>query len=136
MHRRHLILSGLALAIGGLAAPELATAQQTQKKKGGGLDYIQFDTLTATVIRPNGRRGVLTVEAGINVPDAKLRQRATLDLPRLLAAYVQWVTSYAASLGAGQPPNADYMAASLQRETDRVLGQTGAHLLLGDILVN
>ena len=121
------LLSGFSAAV----ADETA-----QKKKGGGLNYIQFDTLTATIIRPNGRRGVMQVDTGIDVPNAGLHQRAMLSQPRLRAAYIQWLVSYAASLGPGQPPDADYMSLNLQRETDRALGQPGAHLLLGAILVN
>jgi len=116
-------------------APALA-AEGAQKKKGGGLNYIQFDTLTATIIRPNGRRGTMTVDTGIDVPNTALHNRAMLSLPRIQAAYVQWLVSYAAGLGPGQPPDPDYMSLNLQRETDRALGQPGAHLLLGAILVN
>ena len=111
-------------------------AEGPQKKKGGGLNYIQFDTLTATIIRPNGRRGTMTVDSGINVPDSGLHDRAMLSLPRLRAAYVQWLVSYAAGLGPGEPPDPDYISVCLQRETDRTLGKPGAHLLLGAILLN
>jgi hypothetical protein len=78
----------------------------------------------------------MTVDTGIDVPNAGLHQRAMVSIPILRAAYVQWLTSYAASLAPGQPPDADYMSTSLQRETDRALGKPGAHLLLGAILVN
>ena len=57
-------------------------------------------------------------------------------MPRLRAAYVGWLTSYAAGLSPGQPPDAGYMSTNLQRETDNALGQPGAKLLLGAILVN
>ena len=117
-------------------APQAALAEGATKKKGGGLNYIQFDTLTATIVRPNGRRGTMTVDSGLDVPNAALHQRAMLSLPRLRAAYVQWLVSYAAGLSPGQPPDADYMSTSLQRETDHALGQPGAKLLLGAILVN
>ena len=118
------------------AAPHVALAEGATKKKGGGLNYIQFDTLTATIIRPNGKRGTMTVDTGLDVPNQSLHQRAMLSLPRLRAAYVQWIVSYAAGLSAGQPPDADYMSTSLQRETDNALGQPGAKLLLGAILLN
>ena len=36
----------------------------------------------------------------------------------------------------GTIPNADYLAQMLQKETDRVVGQKGAKLLLGTILIN
>jgi hypothetical protein len=119
-----------------LFAPAAALAQAAEKKKGGGITFIQFPTLTATVFRGDGHRGVLTVEVGIDVPDGALRTRANLSLPRLRAAYVQLLQSYVYSLGPGSPPNPDYLSMALQRETDRMLGQPGAHLLLGTMLIN
>jgi hypothetical protein len=135
MTSRRAIVSAF-LALGLIAAAGGALAEPAQKKKGGGLSYIQLDTLTATIIRPNGRRGTMTVDTGVDVPNAALHQRAVLSMPRLRAAYVQWVVSYAAGLSPGQPPDADYMSLTLQRLTDQALGQPGAKVLLGAILVN
>jgi hypothetical protein len=135
MDSRRAITAAFA-ALAALAVTGPVMAEPAQKKKGGGLSYIQFDSLTATIIRPNGRRGTMTVDVGVDVPNAALHQRAILSMPRLRAAYVQWVVSYAAGLGAGQPPDADYMSLNLQRETDHALGQPGAKVLLGAILVN
>jgi len=138
IRRRHI----LALTLAAVLAPTVglvssaAQAAGSEKKKGGGLGFIQFETLTATVIRADGRRGVMTVDIGIDVPDAGLHQRALISMPRLRAAYVQMVQAYASGLGPGMPPNADYMALVLQRQTDSVLGQPGAKFLLGAIMVN
>lgn len=131
-------LCALVLALPAALAPAagLAAPEVVEKKKGGGVSYIQFQTLTATVFRSDGQRGVLTVEAGIDVPDAALRARASLSLPRLRAAYVQVLETYAAGLTPGAPPDADYIARSLQVQTDRVLGRPGARLLIGTILIN
>lgn len=126
----------LALALIAALAPGAADAAGTEKKKGGGLTFIQLNTLTSTVIRPDGRRGVLTVETGIDVPDEKLRARAEMLTPRLRAAYVQSLQIYASGMNPTSAPNADQLAIQLQRETDRVLGQKGARLLLGTMLMN
>jgi hypothetical protein len=131
---RRLFLALFALPAGLL--PAAAFAQGNEKKKGGGISYVQFPTLTATIFRNDGRRGVLTVEAGVDVPNSGLRARVNLIEPRLRAAYVQLLQSYVYSLGPGAPPDPDYLSLALQRETDRVLGQPGAHLLLGAMLVN
>lgn len=133
MDRRQLAF--FAAAAAALAGRAVA-ASTDEKKKGGGLTFIQFNTMTATVVRHDGRRGVLTLETGIDVPDEKLRERAQLVAPRLRAAYVQVLQTYAAGISATTPPNADFIATELQRETDRVLGQKGARLLLGTMLVN
>jgi hypothetical protein len=122
------------LALGPLSV--LAQASGSEKKKGGGISFIQFRTLTATVFRSDGRRGVLTVEAGIDVADGGLRARANLSQPRLRAAYIQLLQAYASGLSPGAPPDADYLARIMQQETDRTLGQTGAKFLLGTMLVN
>ncbi|HEY2662262.1 MAG TPA: Tat pathway signal protein [Caulobacteraceae bacterium] len=123
----------------GLWALALLASQagaEEQKKKGGGLSYVQLPTLTATVFRADGHRGVMTVEVGIDIPNGGLRARAQISQPRLRAAYVQMLQAYASGLGPGQAPSADYIAIALQKETDRVLGEPGAKLLLGTILVN
>jgi hypothetical protein len=117
-------------------APAAALAQANEKKKGGGISFVQFPTLTATIIKSNGHRGVLTVDAGVDVPDAGLRARVNLDLPRLRAAYVEVLQAYVYSLSPGYPPDPDYLSMALQRSTDAVLGQHGAHVLLGALLVN
>ncbi len=120
------------------AAPSvaLASGDKKDKKKGGGLTFIQFSTLTATIVRPDGRRGVLTVEAGVHVPDEKLRERAILLTPRLQDAYGQAVRTAAASLRPGWPPDPDQLARTLQKATDATLGQPGAKFLLGVVMVN
>ena len=136
LSRRALCTALIAAAVPPLAGPGVAAAEGAQKKKGGGLSYVQFDTLTATIVRPDGRRGVMTVDIGIDAPDSGVHSKVVLWQPRLRAAFVQWIVSYAAGLGAGAPPNADYIAISLQREVDRALGVPGAKALLGAILVN
>ncbi len=132
MNRRALLPLVLALA----AAPALGRADEERKKKGGGASYIQLDTLIATTTRLDGRRGVLTVEVGIDVADGALHARAAQSTPLLHANYAEVVRIYAAGLPPGSLPNADYIARELQRQTDMTLGRPGARLLLGAVLVN
>ena len=47
--------------------------EEPKKKKSGGADYLPFATLTGTTNRAGGRRGVLTVDCGLEVADPKLR---------------------------------------------------------------
>ncbi len=131
MNRRGLFVAGLALA----AAPALA-ARAEERKKGGGETFIQLSTLTANVTRINGRRGVMTVEVGIDVPDAGLRARAQESTPLLHAAYGDALRTYAAGLPPGGLPDPDYLQRQFQRLTDTTLGRPGATLLLGTVLVN
>lgn len=130
--RRRLILGLLAAAA---PAAALAAAASDKKKSGGG-SYIPLQTLLGTTIRRDGRRGVMSVDCGLDVPDGALRARAEASLPRLRAAFVQTVQAYASGLPSGAPPNADYLAQTLQRQTDATLGRPGARILLGAIIVN
>jgi len=130
MNRRGLIVATLTL----VALPALARADE--RKKGGGASFIQMDTLAATIMRADGRRGVMTVEVGIDVPDAGLHTRAMQSTPLLRAAYGEVLRTYAAGLRPGVLPDADYLSRELQRQTDMALGRPGAVLMLGTILVN
>jgi hypothetical protein len=130
---RRLFLSLIALSV----APAAAHASGGgDKKKSGGGSYVPIQTLLGTTLRASGRRGVLSVDCGLDVPNEALRTLAEQSAPRLRAAYVQTIQSYAAGLGPGALPSADYIAQALQRQTDAVLGRPGARILLGAIVVN
>ena len=113
-----------------------ASAAEGEKKKGGGANFVQLPTLTATMIRSTGKRGVMTVDVGLDVPDGSLRDRATASTPRLRDAYIRFLQTYASALPPGGLPNPDTIAVALQRSTDQVLAKPGAKLLLGSIMVN
>ena len=129
---RRFLLSLAALA----ALPAVASAAGGEKKKSGGGSYLPVQTLLGTTVRSGGRRGVLSVDCGLDVPDEALRTRAEQSVPRLRAAYVQTIQSYAAGLASGALPNAEYISQALQRQTDLILGRPGARVLLGAIVVN
>ncbi|MFI4964770.1 MAG: Tat pathway signal protein [Caulobacterales bacterium] len=131
--RRRDLLPLIALAA---ALPGAARAAEEKKKKAGGANYVQIDTLIGTTNKAGGRRGVLTVDCGLEIDDAKLREYAELSRPRLRAAYVQVVEIYAAGLPSGSEPNADFIAQALQRQTDLILKRPGARLLLGAVVAN
>lgn len=120
-----------------LALPMSAIADsKEEKKKGGGLTFIQIQTMNANFRRRSGAYGVITVETGIDVPDEKLRKLANQSIPRLRASYAQFLATYSNNLGNGATPNADYMATELQKQTDQILGRPGAKFLIGTILLN
>ncbi len=125
----------LALAL----IPTLAGAAahaDSEKKKGGGDSYLQFPCMVATLNMGGGRRGVLMVETGLDVPDGGLRLRADQLQPRLRDAYLRFLMTYAASLTPGTLPNTETISVSMQRTTDEVLGQPGAKFLLGSVIEN
>ena len=132
MDRRRLILAALALAAPMLARPGPAWASDKNKSIS---PYIPMRAVTLTIIRPNGRRGAMTVEVGLNIPDEDLRELALASQPFLRDAYLRALQPYAMRLSPGSPPNAEFITLALQRETDRVLKRKGAKVLLGGVLV-
>jgi len=133
MRRRQLIaLAALAALSPGVAA----ASGGEEKKKTGGESYIPIQTLTAYTTRSGARRGVMTVDCGLDIPDAALRERAELVLPRIRAAFVQVIQVYAGGIPAGAPPNPDFIARNLQRSADQILGRKGARVLIGAVIVN
>jgi hypothetical protein len=132
MDRRRLMLIAACLV---LPASALASGAP-EKKKAGGANYVPVQTVLGTTLRQSGARGVLSVDCGLDVPDAALRTRAEQSTPRLRAAYVQVIQSYAAGLPSGALPNVEYLVQTLQRRTDAILGKPGARVLLGGVIVN
>ena len=126
--------AAVAIAAALLAAgPALASSE---KKETVAESYLGLPTMTASILRPEGGRGVLTVDAGLDVADPKLRERAALSKPRLLDAYSQALRRYGASLPPGRAPDLDILGRQLQDATDRALGRPGARVLFGAVLVN
>lgn len=123
----------LALTGAAVAGPALASES---RRSTGGESYLPFTVLTANVRRPNGRMGVLTCDVGLDVPDAALRERASLLQPRLRAEFVAILQRGASGLRPGEPPNPDQMSRQFQQAVDQTLGRPGARVLLGTILVN
>ena len=128
MNRRALLAAPLALA----ATPALASG-------GGGSSstntYIRYPTITANTFQADGRRGVMTVETGVDVPDAALRLRAQQSEPRVRAVFNILVQREAATLLPGQPPNVDRLSRQFQSAMNIILRQRGARLLLGTVMV-
>ena len=109
-------------------------------KTGGGeaapqASYLRLPTITANVMRSGGRRGVMTVETGVDTPDAALRVRVAQSAPRLRAAYAAVVQQSASALLPGAPPDVERLVAQLQAATNTVMGRGGARLLIGTVMV-
>jgi len=97
--------------------------------------YLRLATITANIIRSGGRRGVMTVETGLDTPDAALRIRVAQSAPRLRAAYAAVVQQTAGALLPGAPPDIDRLVAQLQAATNTTMGRPGARLLIGTVMV-
>ena len=128
MKRRALLLAPLALA----ATPALANGGGGGGAAGG---YVRYPTITATTMRADGRRGVMTVETGVDAPDAALKLRAEQSQPRMRAVFNILVQREANTLLPGGVPNVDRLAAQLQSATNIIMGRRGCHLLLGTVMI-
>jgi hypothetical protein len=138
MRRIRLSSVVLAAVLAGapLAAPTAAFAGHGGEEKKAPPTYFALDPINAVVLRRDGRRGVMTVETGIEAKDPKLMERAQASTPRLRAAFAQVLMVYAAGLRGGAPPDMDYVSRELQKACDQVLGKTGAKVLLGSALLS
>lgn len=137
MDRRQLFsLAPLAGGLLALAAAAPAPASASEGKAAAPKNsYIRFGTITSTIIRPDGRRGVMTVETGLDVPDPELNAQAALDGPRLRAAFNTVVQGIASGLLPGMAPDVDRLHHELQVATIRTLRKRGAVVLLGTVMV-
>jgi len=128
MHRRALLAAPLVLAAG----PALASGGGS----GSTNSYVRYPTVTATTIRADGRRGVMTVETGVDVPDPVMRLRAEQSQPRIRAVFAILVQREAESLLPNGVPNVDRLARQMQSAVNIILGQRGvATLLLGTVMI-
>ncbi len=98
--------------------------------------WVRYPTITGMVARGDGSRGVLTVEAGVDVADPALNLRARQSQPRIRAVFNILVQREANVLLPGRVPNVERLAAQLQSATNIILGQRGAKLLLGSVVVS
>jgi hypothetical protein len=129
--------TALAAAATALAAavPAVASAASAKKNEGSSVTYVPVKSISATIMRRDGSRGVITMECGLDINDETLRLRANQLQPRLRDAYASTLQTYVGGLPRAALPNADYLVGEMQKATDRVLGKKGGKFLVGTIMV-
>lgn len=139
MHTRRLLLIAGTLAIA--AGPARAQpapdtgASRDQQRLTSADTYVPLPAVNAGVIGRYRSEGVLTVESGLDIPDARLRARAVLSRPRISDALRQAVTTYATTYyRANTAPDPDTLSRIMQSAVDRVLGGAGARVLLSGVI--
>ncbi len=132
--RRILFVSALCLLA---ASPVYASGGgRTAKRVTSSPDYIQLETLSAPVAAGYGFQGILLVDCGLDIPDAKLRARVGAMIPRVRDALRTAVADYTyVNYRNGTLPNAEVLAGKMQASTDKVLGRSGAQLLLASMMI-
>lgn len=137
-----LAVTSLAL----IALPSAAlSADAPAKDKGKGKEqrritsaetYVPSPTLSAPVTSNYQFAGLMVVDVGFDVPDAKLRTRVTTLQPRLTDAMRSALADYTyARFRAGSAPDPDRILLMLQQAADRTLGVSGAKVLLSNVMV-
>lgn len=118
------------------AKPAAAEIDPQAKRITGSDNYLPTFGLRASIARGFKVHGVLAVDAGIDVPDAKMRRRAQAVMPRIIATMRDAVSSYASlSYVIGEKPDADMLHARLQKAVDSVLGPGQAKVALASVMV-
>jgi len=102
----------------------------------GSSNYLPTFGLRASITRGNKVRGVLAVDAGIDIPDTKTRQSAEGTKPRVMNAMRDAVLAYASlSYKVGEPPDADLLKARMQKAVDAQLGPGAGKVVLASVIV-
>lgn len=137
------VVMGLAVApIAGAAPPAQGEEAPAAKpdpaatRVTGSANYMPTFGLRASITRGNKVRGILAVDAGIDIPDAKLRKQTEATKPRLMSAMRDAVLAYASlSYTVGEPPDADLLKSRMQKAVDAQLGPGKAKVALASVIV-
>ena len=140
MRHRLALLCLAAVAIplfsGSLPALGADSNAPAQRKTTQSESYIMIEPMYASILDGIKPRGLLLVELGLDVPDAKLRDRVTQNLPALRDAYVRSLLTYAATaVRPWRQPNVEDIANRMQTITNRVVGREGAKVLMAQTAV-
>ena len=109
-------------------APEHKTTQSES--------YIMLDPIYTTIVADNHAAGMLMIGAGLDVPNAALRDEVTRSLPVLRDAYIRNLMTFTANVvRTDTQPDVEMIADRLQAVTDRALKKKGAKILLAQVAI-
>jgi len=113
-----------------------APASQQNKRLTSSKDYVQLSTVVAPIAARYRFDGILVVDLGLDVPDAKLRALAELSKPRLQDALRAALSDYTHTMyRPGRVPDPERMKAVMQAAVDKLLAAPGAQVLLVSVMV-
>ncbi len=137
IHNRYVSLGLAALITAALVcSAQPAYASGKTKKVTADATFLQLPALQVSVGGPYRYTGLMVLEFGLDIQDVALRAKAEGLEPRLRDAHSQAMNQFVANYyKPGTVPNVSELANRLQRATDTVLGQRGARILLGSVLV-
>ena len=139
--RRRLIFLTLSLVLAG-AGPSFAAEGQAPKappavhKTTQSKSFVVIEPIYTTILEGTTPRGLLLVELGLDVPDNALREKVARALPLLRDAFLRNLTVYAAtSVRPWRQPSVEDIAGRMQAITDRVMGASGARVLMAQTAI-
>jgi hypothetical protein len=134
-----ILASSLAAARASAAPPAPAAGADVDpqaKRITGSEKYVPTFGLRASISRGFKVQGVLAVDAGLDVPDEKVRRTCEGIRPRLMSSMRDAVLNYASlTYVVGEKPDADILRARLQKAVDQVLGKNNARVALASVIV-
>jgi flagellar basal body-associated protein FliL len=124
----------------GQAAEHGAKPQKAQKapehKTTQSESYIMVDPIYTTIVADNRVAGMLMIGAGLDVPNAAMREEVNRSLPVLRDAYIRNLMTFTANVvRTDTQPDVETIADRLQAVTDRALKKKGAKLLLAQVAI-
>ena len=136
----------LALAAAFAAAPSFANKPPPVETKAAGNpeakritgseSYVATFGLRASIARDFRIKGVLAVDAGLDVPDAAARKRVEALKPRVVSSMREAVLSYVSlSYVVGNSPDTEILRIRMQKAVDGVLGPGKAQVMLASVIV-
>jgi flagellar basal body-associated protein FliL len=137
-HLGPLVAVTFALSMGEARAAETPPAQGggAQHKSTSSESYVIIDPIYSTILDGGKPRGLLMVELGLDVPDAKFRADVNKALPVLRDAYVRGLVIYASTaVRPYRQPSVEDIATRLQTITDKVMGKKGAQVLMAQTAI-
>jgi hypothetical protein len=138
MQRREFIRlssGGFAGVVFGLSAYS-SQAGGAPKKKGGGSSFTQFPQVNVFTQGRGNRKGMLSIELGLDTKDEKLREAVIKYTPRLRDAYITRMQAYGHRLNSSSVVDLDFISRELQNVTDTILKKSGSKVLLGTVILN
>jgi flagellar basal body-associated protein FliL len=98
--------------------------------------YVPMPPLTSATPLGRGIGGMITVEFGFDIPDARQRARAQAMRPRLQDALRSAVSAYAMShIRPGAAPDPTQLCVMAQGSIDRAMGAPGVKVLITNVMI-
>lgn len=130
------LCGGTAHAAGGGGAANDMPVDPLARKITGSANYLSMFGIRASITSGFTVSGFIAVDAGLDVPDSKVRKHIMAIRPRIVDAMRRATASYVnGPYVIGETPNLDILRARMQRALDRQIGAGQAEVMLASVMV-